>query len=329
MRRRDFIKVIAGIATASWPRAAGAQRQDGKVWRIGFFVGTSAAVFSSLYAAFLQGMRELGHEEHKDFVVELRSAEGHYERFPELAMELVQLKVDVLICGNTAAIPFLQQATTTIPIVIAYSTDPVGNGFVASLAHPGGNITGLAGSSDDTTPKQLELLTKIIPSRSRVGVLGNPANPTYAAVLKRAQASIEKAGLFILPVEAGSLEEIENAFATLEKENARAVIVAGDGVLFAHRREIAELAIRSRLPSIFSQREYAVDGGLMSYGENVSDFFRRAALFVDKIFKGANPGDLPVEQPTQFHLVINRRTADALGLAIPPQLFIFADEVID
>jgi putative tryptophan/tyrosine transport system substrate-binding protein len=242
---------------------------------------------------------------------------------------LVQQNVDVLLTGVAAAIRSLQQATTTIPIVMVYSTDPVNNGFVANLARPGGNITGLAGSSDDTTPKQVELLRMIVPNTSRIGVLGNPASPTYTAVLKSAQANAEKAAYSVIPLEARTPEEIENALATLGRENVRAVLVAGDAVFFGQQRRIAELANQNHLACIFAQREYAVAGGLMSYGENLSDFFHRAAFFVDKIFKGANPADLPVEQPTQFHLVINRKTADALGLTIPPQLFIFADEVIE
>jgi len=326
MRRRDFIKVITGIATAAWPRAVGAQRPDGKVWRVGLLSGISGAFG---HAAFVQGMRELGHEEHKDFVVEVREAGGHYERFPELARELVQLKVDVLLTGVTAAIRSLKEATTTIPIVMVYSTDPVNNGFVASLAHPGANITGLTGSSDDTTPKQLELLTTFVPKASRIAVLGNPATATYNAVLRSAQANAEQGGFSIVPKEAGSPQEIDKAFATLGEENVRAVLVAGDAVIFNQRHRIAELAIRNRLPSMFPQREFAVAGGLMSYGENLSNFFHRAAFFVDQIFKGTNPGDIPVEQPTRFHLTINRKTADALGLTIPSQLYIFADDVIE
>ncbi len=327
MRRRDFIS-LAGTTAIAWPLTVRAQ-QGGRVRRVGFLSAASAPVYSSLYAAFVQGMRELGYEENKDFVAEIRSAEGHYERFPELVRELIEQKVDVLLTGVAAAIHYLQQATKTIPIVMVYSTDPVKNGFVASLAHPGGDITGLAGSSDDTAPKQMELLAAFVPRGSRIGVLGNPASPNYTGVLKAAQTSAEKAGLSVLPTEARSPEEIANAFATLDKEGARGVIVTGDAIFFNHRRQIADLALRNHLPSMFSQREYVVDGGLMSYGENLSDFFRRSALFVDKIFKGANPADLPVEQPTAFHLVINRGTAKALALTIPPQLYIFADEVIE
>jgi putative ABC transport system substrate-binding protein len=201
--------------------------------------------------------------------------------------------------------------------------------LVASPAHPGGNITGLVSSSDDTSPKQLELLITVAPGTSRVGLLGNPSSPTYSAVFNGAQNAGRKVNLSIVPVEARNPEEIKNAFAMLTKERVRAVMVTGDATFFRHRQRIADLALESRLPTIFSLRDYAEAGGLMSYGEDLADFFHRAATFVDKIFKGANPGDLPMEQPTLFKLVINRKTADALGLSIPPQLYIFADEVIE
>jgi putative ABC transport system substrate-binding protein len=223
----------------------------------------------------------------------------------------------------------LQNATTTIPIVWVYSTDPVGNRFVASLARPGGNITGLAASSNDTAPKQLELLATIAPSASRIGVLGNPSNPNFASVLKNAQVAGERAGLSITPVAAGNVEELERAFAAFDKQGIQGVIATTDAVFSGQRERIAELALARRLPMMFSQREYVEAGGLMSYGENLSDFLRRAAVFVDKILKGAKPADLPIEQPTQFHLVINHNTADALGLTIPPRLYTFADEVIE
>jgi putative ABC transport system substrate-binding protein len=327
MRRREFISLVCG-ATIAWPLAAFAQ-QAAKVWRIGFLAGAPREANSRNYASFVEGMRELGYVENKDFVIEWRSANGQYERFPELAGELIRLKVDVIVTAAGAAIRTLQDATTTIPIVWVYSTDPVGNRFVASLARPGGNITGLAASSNDTAPKQLELLAMIAPSASRIGVLGNPSNPNFASVLKNAQVAGERAGLFITPVAAGNVEEIERAFAAFDKQGIQGVIATTDAIFFGQREHIAELALARRLPTMFSQREYVEAGGLMSYGENLSDFLRRAAVFVDKIFKGTKPADLPIEQPTQFHLVINHNTADALGLAIPPQLYTFADEVIE
>jgi putative ABC transport system substrate-binding protein len=274
-------------------------------------------------------MRELGYVEGKDFVIEWRSAEGQYGRLSDVAAELARLNVDVIVTGVTAGIRPLQQATTTIPIVMAYSTDPVGNGFVASLARPGGNTTGLAGSSDDSSPKQLELLATLVPNVSRIGLLGNPNSPTYFSVLKNTQAAAEKVGLFVIPIKARNPIETENAFAELGKERVDAVMVASDAVFFGQRQRIAELALRNRIPTMFSLREYAEAGGLMSYGEDLADFFYRAAFYVDKIFKGARPDDLPIEQPTRFNLVINRKTADALGVTIPPQLYMFADEVIE
>jgi putative ABC transport system substrate-binding protein len=327
MKRRAFITLLGGAAVA-WPLAAGAQ-QARKVWRIGFLSAVSRESSFRSYAALQQGMRELGYVEGNDFVIEWRSVEGKYERFPEIVGELVRLKLDVIVTGVTAALPALQRGTSTIPIVMAYSTDPVGNGLVASLVRPGGNITGLAGSSDDSSPKQLELLTTVVPNVSRIGLLGNPDTETYSSVLKSAQDAAQKVGLLVVPIEARNPQEIEIAFAALAKERIPAVMVASDAIFFGQRQRIAELALNNHLPTMFSLREYAEAGGLMSYGENIADFFHHAAFYVDKIFKGAKAGDLPIEQPTRFNLVINRKTADALGLTIPPQLYIFADEVIE
>ena len=330
MKRREFITLL-GVAVAAWPLAARAQ-QPGTFRRIGFLYGSIPLTqlgSEDLSRAFIQGMLELDYLEGKDFVVEWRSAAGQYERLANLAAELARLKVDVIVTGSAAAVRPAQQATTTIPIVMAYSTDPVGNGFVASLARPGGNTTGLAGSSDDSAPKQIELLTTVMPRLSRVAILTNPHNPNSAAVIKSAQSAAEKVGLVVVPVEARSLEEIEDAFAAIAKQSIAAVVVGLDAAFFVHRQQLAQLALDNRLASMFPVRDYAAAGGLMSYGESLQDFYHRAASFVDKIFKGAKPSDLPIEQPTRFKLVINRKTADALGLTIPPQLYIFADEVIE
>ena len=330
MKRREFITFFGGAAVA-WPFEARAQQLE-RMRRIGFLYGSIPLTqlgSEDLSRAFIQGMLELGYLEGKDFVVEWRSAAGQYERLADLAAELARLKVDVIVTGSAAAVRPAQQATTTIPIVMAYSTDPVGNGFVASLARPGGNTTGLAGSSDDSAPKQLELLTTVMPRLSRVAILTNPHNPNSAAVIKSAQSAAEKVGLVVVPVEARSLEEIEDAFAAIAKQSIAAVVVGLDAVFFVHRQQLAQLALDNRLASMFPVRDYAAAGGLMSYGESLRDFYHRAASFVDKIFKGAKPSDLPIEQPTRFKLVINRKTADALGLTIPPQLYIFADEVIE
>jgi putative tryptophan/tyrosine transport system substrate-binding protein len=329
LKRREFITLVGGTA-AAWPLAAKAQQPP--LRRIGFLMGAVPVAQSrsdDLVSGFMEGMRELGYSEGKDFVMEWRSAEGQYERLSDLAAELVRLKVDVIIAGSPLAVRPAQQATTTIPIVMGYSTDPVGNGFVASLAHPGGNITGVAGSSDDTAPKQLELLATAVPKLSRMAILTNPRNPNSSAVMRSAQSAAERVGLPIVPVEARNPQEIEDSFAVLAKQNVAAVTVVNDAMFFAHRRQLAQLALGSGVASMFPIREYTVAGGLMSYGESLREFYRRAASFVDKIFKGAKPGDLPIEQPTRFNLVINRKTADALGLTIPPQLYIFADEVIE
>jgi len=332
MHRRSVLTLLGGASAAAWPLAARAQ-QAGKVWRIGHLAvnlrpgGTGGP--SSAYAGFLQGMRELGYVEGKDFVTESRNAEGQYARLPDLAAELVRLKVDVIITGAAAAVLPAQQATRTIPIVFAAITDPVGNGFVASLARPGGNTTGLATATDDTSPKQLELLATIVPNSSRIGLLGNPETPSFSPVLKVTRDAAQQAGISLMVMEARNLQDIENAFATFGSERVQAVMVVADSIFFGLRERIPELALRHRLPTMFSTREYTEAGGLMSYGQSVREFYRSAATFVHKIMRGAKPADLPVEQPTRFHLVINRKTADALGLTIPPILYIFADEVIE
>jgi putative tryptophan/tyrosine transport system substrate-binding protein len=257
MKRRDFMALLGGAA--AWPLAARAQ-QGGKIWRIGWLSGSSPESASVLVSAFLQGMRELGYAEGRDFVIEARFADGQYERFPDFAAEFVRLNVDLIIVAATAAIRAVQRATTTIPIVLGYSTDPVGNGFVASLARPGGNITGLSSSSDDSTPKQLELVAAVVPNVSRVGLLGNPASTTYGDVRRSAQNAAKRVGLALVS-EARDPSEIEMAFAQFEKEGVQAFISAGDALFFRQQRQIAELALRSRLPSMFSQREYVQAGG--------------------------------------------------------------------
>jgi putative ABC transport system substrate-binding protein len=327
MKRRAFMTLL-GSATAIWPFAARAQRAS-QARRIGFISGGSRDSLSDIVVGLPQGLQELGYVEGKDFIIEWRFAEGDFERIPGFAADLVQSKVDVFVLGTAAAIRPVQQATTTIPIVMGYSTDPVGNGFVASLAHPGGNITGLASSSDDTSPKQLELLIAAVPTLSHVGYLGNPANVNSPPAIARLEAAARARGLVVVQVGARSLPEIESAFTALSKERVGAIIVAPDALFMLHRKRITQLALELRLPSIFVFREFVLVGGLMSYGENLKEFFRRAATFVDKIFRGAKPGDLPIEQPTKFNLAINRKTANALAMTIPPQLFVFADEVIE
>lgn len=274
-------------------------------------------------------MRDHGYVEGRDFVIDYRFAEGQYELFRDFAADLMRLRVDVFVLATPAAVRPVQQTSSTIPIVMGYSNDPVGNGFVASLARPGGNVTGLSGSLDDIAPKHLEILATAVLNLSRVGFLGNPDNPNYAPVLTSARASAEKAGLTIVAAEARKPQAVDAAFALFADERVKAAMVVSDALLLTQGQRIAELALRHNLPLIFSQREYVLMGGLMSYGESLFDFYRRSASFVDKILKGARPADLPVEQPTRFHLVINLNTAKALAIDIPPVLLARADEVIE
>jgi putative ABC transport system substrate-binding protein len=327
MKRREFITLIGGAA--AWPLTAQAQQRH-EVWRIGFISGATRATFveSGLRDGFLLGMREQGHIEGKDFIVEWRFAEGNYQFIPQLAAELIAQKVDVIVLGTSAAVRPVQEATKTVPIIMAYSVDPVGNGLVESLSHPGGNTTGLASSLDDTAPKQIELMAEAVPGLKRIGVLHNPDNPHSAAIDSAGRAA-RTAGLALIAVKARAAADLELAFQTLVNERANGVIIFSDPFFIDHRRRIAELGLRFRIPTMFSQREYIIDGGFMSYGEPLSEFFRRAAYYVDKILKGAMPADLPVEQPTRFLLVINLKTAKALGLTVPPTLLTRADEVIE
>jgi putative ABC transport system substrate-binding protein len=329
MKRRQFITLIGGAA-AAWPIAARAQ-QPGKVWRIGFLAGGSrpVPVDSNPYGGFPRGMRELGYVEGRDFTIEWRFAEGRFDLFPDLAAELVRLNVDVIVLGTPTAVPAVRQATSTIPIVMGDSIDPVGSGFVASLAHPGGNITGLANSREDTAPKQLELLAATVPNLSRVGFTMNPDNPSHVPLLKIIEAAARRLGLVLVPVEMRKPQDIASAFATLTDERVGAVLIPSDAFFFSQRQLITDLAIKTHLPTIFSQREYVEAGGLMYYGDSLAEFYRRAAFYVDKIFKGTKPADLPIQQPTRFFLIINLKTAKTLGLTVPPNLLAIADEVIE
>jgi ABC-type uncharacterized transport system substrate-binding protein len=326
MRRREFITLLGGAA--AWPIAARAQ-QGGKVWRVGLLAGGSrpVALASSSYAGFARGMREFGYVEGKDFIIEWRFAEGRYELFPELAAELVRAKVDVIVLGTGLAVFPTQQATSTIPIVMVYSINPVASGYVASLARPGGNTTGL--SAEDTTLKRLEIAVAMVPGLKYVGILANPDNPRHQDAINIARSGAEQTGIELVSLEARNPDELSHAFGRLTNTKVDALIVPSDPLFFGQRTRIAELSVRYRLPTVFADRDYVEAGGLVSYGEGLAEFFRRAASYVDKIFKGANPADLPVEQPTRFFLVINLRTAKALGLDVPGTLLARADEVIE
>jgi len=311
------------------PFAAWAQ-QSGKVWRIGFLALRHVGPMDSdYYGGFVQGMRELGYVEGKNLVIEWRSAEGRDERLPGLAAELVRLKVDVIVAGGAQSVSAAQKATTTIPIVMGSVNDPVGGRFIHSLARPGGNITGLSNISVELAAKQVELLLSIVPKASRIAVLVNSSNSGHARGVENIRAATKQAGMAIAPLDARSAPEIENAFSTMTRGSADGLIILSDGFLNSQGRRISELAAKARLPAIASLVEYAEAGGLMSYGQNRTDLYRRSAAYVDKILKGAKPADLPVEQPVKLDLIINLKAARVVGITIPQALLLRADRVIE
>ena len=325
-------QVVLALGAGALTTPLGVFAQQPKVRRVGFLAARSRSTSSNpdpYYDAFVQGMRELGYVEGKNLVIEWRFADGKYERLPDLADVLTQMKLEVIVAHGTVGIQAAQRATKAIPIVMAISGDPVGNGFVASLARPGGNITGMSDIVVDVSSKHIELLKTMIARLSRVAYLMNPGNSAHPAVLKSIQTAAQQVGIRILPVDAGTPQEIERGFAAMTRERAEAVIVAADAFLFGRPRHISELALKNQIPSMFPFREYVEAGGLMSYGPNVADLYRRAATYVDKILKGAKPGELPIEQPTKIHLAINLKTAKMLGLVVSNELLSRADEVIE
>ena len=336
MHRRVFLGTLAGGLLAA-PFAAGAQ-QGGEVHRIGFLSPSSPSDPERLaspfgeggLAAFRQGMRDLGYAEGRNISIEPRWAEVRFERLPDLAAELVRLKVDVIVSVVTQAPLAAKNATRTIPIVMVAAGDPLGSGLVANLARPGGNVTGPSAMYAELAGKQLELPTKTVPKVSRVAVLWNPANAAWQAqMLRQTEGAARALGLPLQLLEARGPEELEAAFTAMTRERASVLLVQVDVIFALHARRIADLAARRRLPAMYGAREHVEAGGLMSYAPNALDLFRRAATYVDKILKGAKPADLPVEQPPKFDLVINLKTAKALGLTIPPSLLHRADQVIE
>jgi len=294
-----------------------------KVPRIGFL----ANVRSPGTEAFQKGLRELGYVEGQNIIVEWRLAEGRFERLPEFAAELVRLKVDVIYAPADPYVEVARKATTTIPIVFAVVADPVGRGFVQSLARPGGNITGLTNVSRELAGKRLELLKETVAGVSRIGVLTNPA--TSALTWPETEAAARALGVQLLVQEAREVGDLEGAFAAMKRGGVAAVIKLPDAMFYAQRRRIADLALKHRLPVMSAFRDFVEAGGLMAYGADIGDLIRRSATYVDKILKGAKPADLPVEQPTKFELVINTKTAKAIGLTVPPSLLFRADHVIE
>jgi putative ABC transport system substrate-binding protein len=303
-------------------------QQPTKVPRIGFLAAVSPSAIAARTEAFRQGLRELGYMEGKSFVIEWRYAEGKPDRLPALAAELVRLKLDVIVTGGPAATRPAKEATVTIPIVMSFDDDPVGSGFAASLARPGGNITGLSTLAPEISGKQLELLKEIVPRVSRVAVLGTSTRPGNAQALREVELAAPAFKMQPQYVDVLSSKDIETAFRAASKGRAEAVLVLAGSVLNSHRTQIVALAAKSRLPAIYARPEFVEDGGLMTYGVSITDLFRRAATYVDKILKGAKPADLPVEQPTKFELIINLKAAKQIGLTIPPNVLARADKVI-
>lgn len=328
MNKRRKLLAALGLCVLAAPLASFAQSQR-KVWRVGFFYYGSrkSALDAGRYQAFIGGMRELGYAEGKNLQIEARFADGAQERIEPLAAELIKLKVDVILATGTPALQVLQRTTTSIPVVMAVGGDPVVEGFAASLARPGGNLTGLVNMSTDVTSKLFELVISTVPHMSRVAVLLNPINGAHPAMLTKIQAAAQK--VLVLRVEAQSPEDIERAFATMARQRIQSLIILNDTFLLQQFQQIAAMALKHRVPSIGGISEYAESGGLMAYGADIADNFRRAASYVDKILKGAKPGDLPIEQPTRFYLVINRKTAKAIGIKIPQSILVRADKVIE
>jgi len=323
MRRRDFVALLSGGVVALPLRALA--QQSGKIWRMGFI----AQGYERFYDALFEGLRELGYAEGKNLVVERRYAEGHAERFQEFAAEMVRLKVDVIVVTTTPAALAVKTATATIPVVFPNAISPVESGVVESLAHPGGNVTGGAAQTAALSTKRLAILKEVIPGLSRGAVLWNAANPALAYPWRQTQSAAGELGVALQSLEVREPKDIESAFAVMAADRPDALIVLQDALTLQHRKEIIDFTVQKRLPGMFVAKEWVVAGGLMSYGENLADMYRRGAYFVDKVLKGAKPADLPVEQVTKFDLILNLKTAKAMDLTIPAAFLATADEVIE
>ena len=327
MKRREFITLLGGAAV-TWPLAARGQ-QVGKRYMVGILSAGGSSVQAALNAAFSDGLREWGWVEGKNVVFENRNAENQLKRLPELATDLIRLKVDVIVAAGTLAPLAAKQATATIPIVMTTAGDPLGSGLVASLARPGGNVTGMSLMVPDLGAKRLELLKELLPRLSRVAVLWNAANPYSALVYKETQAAGRTLGIDVQSLDVRGPDDFDGTLEAARRLRPDALITVEDPLTASYRKHIADFAAGQQLPSLHGIREFVAAGGLISYGANLADLSRRAAYYVDKIFKGAKPADLPVQHPTKFEMVINAQTARMLGLTVPPTLLARADEVIE
>jgi putative tryptophan/tyrosine transport system substrate-binding protein len=324
----NWVGIVACIITLEMCGVVAEAQQPTKIPRIGFLAGVALPALSSRTEAFRQGLRELGYVEGKNIIIEWRSAEGKTDRLPALAAELVRLNVDVIVTAGSTPTGPAKEATSTIPIVLAQDSDPIGSGFVASLARPGGNITGLSTLSPEISGRQLEFLKEIVPKFSRAAVLGTSTRPGTAQALKETELAAVALGVQLQYLDVLATKDIEIAFRAASKGRADAVVVLTSAVFTSHRTQVVDFAAKSRLPAIYPQSDYMETGGLMFYGVSITYLFRRAATYVDKILKGAKPGDLPVEQPTKFELVINLKTAKQIGLTTPPHVLARAGKVI-
>ena len=328
IKRREFITLLGGTAVA-WPLAARAQQRATKIPRIGFLAFSQEVATPELLNVFRAGLRERGYIEGQNIAIEYRFAKGQIEQYPAAVAELIRLNVDVIVAWTTPAVAAAKRATSTIPIVLLGVSEPVEMGFIASLARPGGNVTGLSNLARDLNSKLVGLLVEIVPAIKRIAVLHNPSNPGTSGQRREIEAATRSLNLSLQVVDASVPADLESAFARLAGAGAQGIVVLADPMFLGESKRIAELALKARLPTVFQRRESAEAGGLVAYGASLRDQLRYVAVYVDKILKGAKPADLPVEQPTKFELVINLKTAKALGLEIPAKLLFTADVVIE
>ena len=325
MRRREFITLLGGVAV-TWPLAANAQS---KTPRIGFMGNSTAALEANLVGAFREGLREHGYEEGRNIVIEYRWADGKYERFPALVAELIAANVEVIVTAGTPAALAMKKATTTVPLVMVAVGDPVGTGLVPSLARPGANLTGLSSVAPDLEGKRLQLLREVVPALSHVAMFINSLNPSHVSSMRQARAAAQTMGIKLQLHDIRKSEDLDDAFAAIRKERPDAVLILADRVFLHNRERMIDFTKEQRLPNVNAYKELVEVGGLMSYGPSYEDMHKRAAIYVDKILKGAKPADLPIEQPSKFTFIVNLKAAKALGVTVPSQLLGLADELID
>jgi putative tryptophan/tyrosine transport system substrate-binding protein len=325
MRRREFIRLLGG-AIVAWPLASSAQS---KIARIGFMGNSTAALEANLVDAFREGLREHGYEEGRNIAIEYRWADGEYERFPALVTELIAAKVDVIVTAGTPAALAMKKATTTVPLVMVAVGDPVGTGLVPSLARPGGNLTGLSSIAPDLEGKRLQLLREVVPALSHVAMFVNSLNPFHVSSMRQARAAAQAMGIKLQLHDISKSEDLDGAFAAIREERPDALLILADRVFLHNRERLMDFTEEQRLPNVNAYKELVEVGGLMSYGPSYEDMHKRAAIYVDKILKGAKPADLPIEQPSKFTFIVNLKAAKALGLTVPSQLLGLADQLIE